>query len=431
MEKPKRISVKIDETIDNFLSFIYRYFATLFIICKSPFSPEIILNSLDSEPPRYVKPLTFLAIGAFSFSLIIAVFPVGLHGLAYMIYDISEIKAQIRANWKQAISVTSLLISGMPTIFAVVALAKISGKFFFKDYQRKQRWFEINCYVFGFQTVFFLFLFTLDSLLESVAVILPLVKEIPISDDLLSYFLITFFAITALVTLIWPPLLLSVTFNKLFDHSNSKSHLVRAGAIFILYYPLCLFFYPGVASILPSLEGKYFPKAEITVQLHDFKPELYLQHMDTFRFVVGFEIENPTTKDSTYILESTDFSFEWGVSEQEFHDGWDLQSAKAVLIEPASIANRFIVQKQSTKNFVARIESTELKEIFCEAVNLEIEQDKLRLNSNSSSLNTFNLVFELGGSESTLLVDIEDFFGVEFDEFERMSVICNGDFNSV
>ncbi len=431
MDKPKRISVRVDESVENFLGFIVRYFSTLFVIILHPLSPQKLLNQIDAEPPLYVRPLTFLAIGAFSFSLIINVFPKGLEGLIYIMWDADGVKSQIRDNWQQAFSLTTLLISGMPVIFSVVALSSLSGKFIFNDHPFQKKWFEINCYVFGFQSVSFLILFSLDTLLESVVIVVPWISEIKVSENSLSFFFLILLGLSAIVTLVWPAILLSTTFIKLKEIYAFRKKVLNGILIVLVYYPLGLFLYPGFASILPSLDERYFTSPEPSMSLVSFTSDKFEPTVNFYRLRVGLEITNPTSEDIVYALENTDFKFHWGESDTPPKSYWDLQDAEIKLVEPQSDVKRLIVPKNSVKKFVAELYNVELAKIACEVVQLMTSQDaNIDYNSsNNAPLSTFNFIYELGAIKETLLIDVEDIFGLEFHESEKMQKICESKLN--
>ena len=113
----------------------------------------------DRRDKRFVRPLTFLAIGGFVFSVTISVYPKGLLGLINIIWFSDEISAVILSRWQEALSVTGLLIAAFPVLLTVTSVAALAGQTF-RSEKRRSEFLSLNCYLFGYQYfLFFSFFF--------------------------------------------------------------------------------------------------------------------------------------------------------------------------------------------------------------------------------------------------------------------------------
>ena len=158
----KRMSVQIDETIEGFLKFLFRYLQTFPQVLLSTFRPELLLKESAADPPKIVKPLTYLSLGAFAFALMMEAYPSGLSGMIDLIWVTDDIRGTVRDGWKEAISITTLVTKGFPILVTVGAAGGVFGRLLFRDAIDQQRWRHLTCYAFGFQTALLFLLFSLS-----------------------------------------------------------------------------------------------------------------------------------------------------------------------------------------------------------------------------------------------------------------------------
>ena len=155
----KTLSDKIEDTIEGVLRFAVRFARTVAVILATPWKCDRILLEADRRDKRFVRPLTFLAIGGFVFSVTISVYPKGLLGLINIIWFSDEISAVILSRWQEALSVTGLLIAAFPVLLTVTSVAALAGQTF-RSEKRRSEFLSLNCYLFGYQYfLFFSFFF--------------------------------------------------------------------------------------------------------------------------------------------------------------------------------------------------------------------------------------------------------------------------------
>jgi hypothetical protein len=167
MEKdPSRtLSDKVEETIEGVLRFAVRFFRTLVIILFRPLACERILLGAMRSNRTLVRPLTFLAIGGFVFSLTISVYPKGFLGLINIIWYDEEINKVISERWQEALSVTGLIIAAFPVLLTVSACAGLVGRALSPGH--RSQFLALNSYLFGYQ-YFLLFSFFFFTILQAV-----------------------------------------------------------------------------------------------------------------------------------------------------------------------------------------------------------------------------------------------------------------------
>ncbi len=257
MDQTKGISIKIDEAIESFLKFSFRYLSTFWLLLISPHKPQKILNHGMDNPPTYVRPLTFLSIGAFFFTLLISVYPVGLTGILDLIWFIDEIKEEVRKNWQKALSVSNLFVMGMPAIVTITGFSSLIGRLLFKNPGARVRWFEANCYIFGFQMLVLFLCLSLDSVLYGLSMLFPAFDPDSYgTEGLFSTIIMSLFFCVVLAGLLWPYIFLGACLFKLKEFVLTKNRPLLI--IITLVYGLGMqYLYTASASVFPGLEQKY------------------------------------------------------------------------------------------------------------------------------------------------------------------------------
>lgn len=422
MEQKKGLSVKVDETIENFLQFLGRYAFTVSSIIRHPLSPEKLLNDYEQTPHAYVRPLTFLTIGAFCFSLLISVFPEGIRALPYILFETANVKGLIKDRWKDAFSVTTLFTTGLPTILTIVLLSRVSGKFLYKDPARRLKWFHLNCYVFGGQMISIFTIFFLDTVVDSVLILIPTLSKIQLTDQVLSWLGLSLILSMVGVAVICPLVALVAGNVKLGRVLQLRSGNTKPVFYAVSYFLLVFYTYPAVASLLPSLESKYFPKPKPEGRIIGYSAEQYFLNKELYSFEFSILIDNPSSEDFPIEIEPYYIEFHWGISEKEPDEVWELNSSKALLKEPLSKTNIAIVPKNTKLQMLIKMEDVPLSVIYCEASSLAKNQNDA---NGEGPLNTFNLHVKLDGIKETFLIDLEDFFALDFFEAEEISKRCS------
>lgn len=167
MEKdPSRtLSDKVEETIEGVLRFVVRFFRTVVVILFRPLACERILLGTVHRNKTFVRPLTFLAIGGFVFSLTISVYPKGFLGLINIIWFNEKINEVILNRWQEALSVTGLILAAFPVLLTVAASAGLAGRAL--SPKHRSEFVSLNSYLFGYQ-YFLLFSFFFVTIFEGV-----------------------------------------------------------------------------------------------------------------------------------------------------------------------------------------------------------------------------------------------------------------------
>lgn len=370
MDVKKSLSFRIDETIEHFLLFVVRYFRTLFTIIKSPLSPEGILNNTESTPALFARPLSFLAIGAFAFSLLISVYPMGLMGMTDLIWFTDDIKEEIRHNWKQAISITSLVTVGMPVIFSVTGIASLSGFIFFTDARVRKKWFEANCYAFGFQSIMFLVVLSLDSILFSFVAIFRFLEYIPLTEDDLSSVLLLILITTVSVSYIWPLMFISSSFVQLkqFGHTG---HLRKTWLTGGVYFFIMLYVYAGAASVLPYLDSKFFLKPEADITISDAVFLDYDKENEVLYLDLELIVNNVLSNDLLIDVKSSDYEFELQMSGEESEHIQDIATENLELNYPSTLSGVIRIEKNSYEILSMRLPMCNVKQFYCTVLKME------------------------------------------------------------
>lgn len=164
----KTLSDRIEETVEGLLRFALRLSRTIGVILFKPIVCDKLLLCTDDRPRRYVRPLTFLAIGGFIFSIIISVYPKGFLGLVNIFWFDDEVGETIFDRWQEAVSITGLLLAAFPALLTVSAGAALAGQVI-RSPQRRSEFFSLSCYLFGYQC-FLLFSFLFFPIIEKTLV---------------------------------------------------------------------------------------------------------------------------------------------------------------------------------------------------------------------------------------------------------------------
>ena len=416
MELKKSLSVKIDGTIEGFLNFIVRYFFTIFSIIRHPLSPQIILNDTVT-PPTYSQPLTFLALGAFSFSLLIGVYPQGFMGMLDLIWFVDELKKSVHDNWKQAISVTSLLTVGMPVIFAITGFAALAGRYLFINNLVRRKWFEANCYAFGFQSIIFFLVFSLDSFLSALETILPFLAKLPLSESFVSIASMSTLFCVVIISLVWPIIFIVSSLLKLkeLDGANRKSAFLVVGVVYCFSIQ---YLYAGAASVLPNLKKEYFASAKSSVSISMFEVKSYLAETDEMNIELEFVVDNISEKDYAISIPSNNFELEWGVIDEESKESWYFDESKAKIVTENEKSNTVLIKKKSVEKYKVQLPLSRAKEMYCYV----IEQEKNQINNTREGESLSQLYFSYEANSNISNLSMKEVYPLEVNIFASLIV---------
>lgn len=148
----KPLSDKIEETIEGALRFVVRFLRTVAVILFHPITCERILLYSRRHDRKFVRPMTFLAIGGFVFALTISVYPKGFLGLINIIWFDEEVSATLAKRWEEALSVSGLVLAAFPVLFTVAVGAGAARRLIASP-RRRDEFTALNGYLFGYQSL--------------------------------------------------------------------------------------------------------------------------------------------------------------------------------------------------------------------------------------------------------------------------------------
>jgi hypothetical protein len=292
-DEKKSVSLKIDETIESVLGFLGRYFKTLGRLTIRPYDPQPLLAAAATSPPVFVPPLTFLTIGAFLFALLIDVYPRGFAGLVDFIWMTEEIRGNVRERWKDAFTPTTLITAGLPTVIAITSIAALAGRLLLREAADRTAWFNAACYAFGYQTAAIFLIISLESLHAGLEIAFPFLSAIRLGDQGASAIALTILAIAVAAALFVPLVLLSATLIALGNQRRLR-RIAMLSAAFV-FWAAAQYFYAAVASVLPELSARYFPKARPRIMI--FEEIAAARDRRAAAFTFQLLVENKTDED--------------------------------------------------------------------------------------------------------------------------------------
>jgi hypothetical protein len=302
-EQPKTLSDKIEETIEGVLRFGARFSRTAAVMLFRPLTCERTLLRAEHVEKRYVRPLSFLAIGGFVFSLTISVYPKGFLGLINIIWFGEEVGQTVLNRWQEAMSISGLLIAAFPVLFTVALGAHLAGLAIRSDLGRAE-FFSLNCYLFGYQ-YFLLFSFFFFAILGSVVRELMGVEirevlgieKLEMSQRLSELVMVCLVGVF-LSALVMPTVGLTRWVIRRFPSRDILAKLGRClivGAYCLLMLAVCSY----TASAPTAFKHVATPKAE-TIKIHFLKdPDVVVREEQSgkphARFDLSIAIENVPT----------------------------------------------------------------------------------------------------------------------------------------
>jgi len=425
----KMLSVKIDRTIEGFLLFVIRYFVTILHILRHPLSPQLILNKSADNPAVFVQPLTFLAIGAFVFSLLIGVYPAGFSGMLDLIWFVDELKQSVRNNWQYAISVTSLITTGMPVIFTITGISALIGKLLFRDAGIRSIWFKANCYAFGFQSITLFFVFSLDSVVYATVAMFPFLENIKIDEGFANPIMIALLLSVVVVSIVWPVLFVCASLIKLKLINKPKVSQIY-WLIGVIYCFGIQYLYAGAASVLPNLEKRFFTEEKIQPSMEVVRVEggQYVKSQDDFFFVTEIIVDNNLDHSLIVDIVNDEFLLSFNSDDcdpladerclnsvvNEFSVPWYIKQNNIELLDPVGNSKIIVIKAGEVGKFTIKLGVTNFKNIYCEVLNIE--------NSQSINTNSLNqLVLKYSGYRSSIEISHP------IDLYELLETLSNQD----
>lgn len=372
----KSLSVKIDDTIEGLLLFFLRFLATHGHIALKPYRSNILVGSLQKDPPLYTRPLTFLAIGAFLFSLLIDVYPAGFSGLMDLMWFGDEFKVNVSERWKEALTLTTLITTGLPVILAVSLLAGASSRLLFKDEKSRSFWFAINCYSFGYWITILFILMSIDILLSGVVVLLPFLNGITIPETISTPLLVLGLLVIVILVFVVPLVLITNSYFELRELVTLRNKII-AFPFVLVYWFMGVYLIAQSASIVPDLTNTYFPTAVPEVMIFE---EMKLEHHpDSDSVDVYFQVivENKTKKDLLLELTNNQISIDLSTGpEDPTIESWPTD--KLILLGAINKlkTNRTIISKESNQLIDLKTTIFNWRNFYCQSYKLITENEK-------------------------------------------------------
>lgn len=161
-EKKTTLSEKIEDAFLGVLRFLRKYIYTHWIMLRHPLSGSDKLLKNINDPTVFSRPVTFLAIGGFIFTLIFSAFPYGGAELLNIIWFDSEISEKLHDRWSEALTITGLITAAFPVLIAVVSISTMYGYNIFPESKRSE-FVSLNSYYFGLFSFFIFSLFIIPT----------------------------------------------------------------------------------------------------------------------------------------------------------------------------------------------------------------------------------------------------------------------------
>lgn len=245
------ISEKIENAVEGLLRFGSRMFNTSWLMMRHPLRCGDILLQADRTEKRYVLPLSYLTIGGFIFTLVIAVYPFGILNMLDLIWFDEDISRNIYQNFANAFSITGLLTAAFP-VFLSVTIVTYLGQHIFAEADNRADFAVISYYVFGYQALFFFIvlfsLLFLDVLISAING--PYVIELV--DDALQALIVNI--IFVVLFIIWVSAILTPAFALTsWCFRAWKAQKTKAGFLRMAAMPLYAFLMLTVISYAASL----------------------------------------------------------------------------------------------------------------------------------------------------------------------------------
>lgn len=245
------ISEKIENAVEGLLRFGSRMFNTSWLMLRHPLRCGDILLQADRVEKRYVLPLSYLTIGGFIFTLVIAVYPFGILNILDLIWFDDDISRNIYQNFASAFSITGLLTAAFPVFFSVTIITYLAQHVLVEADSRDD-FAMISYYLFGYQALFFFIvlfsLLFLDVLISAING--PYVEEL--LDEALQVLIVNIIFVALFV--IWVSAIITPAFALTYWRFRAwKAHKTKAGFLRVAAMPLYAILMLTVTSYAASL----------------------------------------------------------------------------------------------------------------------------------------------------------------------------------
>lgn len=306
------ISERIENAVEGLLRFGARMLRTSWLIMRHPLHCSTLLLRADRTEKLYVLPLTYLTIGGFIFTLVIAVYPFGLLNVLDVIWFDEDISRNIYQNFASAFSITGLLTAAFPVFISVVLLSNLAQPLL-SEAETRTDFFTISYYLFGYQTLFFFVvifsLLFLDVLVSTIngPYIIEIIDE-PMKDVMitLSFLILAIIWVSAVVA---PALGLSSWCWSNWRSRRTTANFLRM--VLMPAYALLMLMVISYAASLPSVLKEKVADAPLMVTLDfvgDVNISLSAAQESGYVASLSVDLVIDNAPDSILIAEARNFS---------------------------------------------------------------------------------------------------------------------------
>lgn len=157
------ISQKIEAAVIGLVGFLAKYLKTHWFIFRHPasFGRHVIAREKPFE--GYVAPYTYLTFGGFVFTISITAIPYGAwEAFNEGIWAFEGVVGELQQRWKEALSVSTLLLAAFPVLLTVSFLSSIYARTMY-PHKFRQAIIDLSAYAFGFASFFYFFFYIVSA----------------------------------------------------------------------------------------------------------------------------------------------------------------------------------------------------------------------------------------------------------------------------
>ncbi len=289
----RRLSERVEDTVEGLIGFVLRYLRTSAFVAVQPWRVSASLaTGNDEHDSRFVLPLTFLAIAFFLFGVVVEASGGNIVNVIWLANDAGQ---DLVKKLQEGPSLTGITAAALPGILSVVVAMWVLRGIVCANRVRLRGWIDLGCYVFGYQAL----------AIFGIALVL-LVAEAPESryeigiqllqhSSVIQNFLLAIYALLLLSVLVCPAVALTTAVIR--DSSARRPlRVLLAIAVAPAATVIVPAAYTFAGTLVPSLVDGLFPKSSSFVKSDDRKMSLDLSQIGIAEITtkVGWLIVNHT-----------------------------------------------------------------------------------------------------------------------------------------
>jgi len=311
--KQRKLSDGIEDTLEGFLKFVYRYFHTLWVITVAPHRSLSIASESHQINSNLLHSLTFLAIGSFLFALLINVYPNGILGVFDFVWITDELTQNIGAKWQDALSPTKLIITGLPIIL-IVSLCSVFIRYAtLKGGLRAYLLFDVMYFAFGYQCSLIFILFSIESIVQALQIIF-FIPEIDFSEDGgLQYGVMIFFIGLLVAIFFVPVIMLAGAYTRLTCRREWLQKKISIVAFSFIISIITFSLYANAASVPSSIKERITKSKEPSAYYLEPLKLTYFPDRSKLVIETPFVLDNPLTQSLLIEININEFELQFKV----------------------------------------------------------------------------------------------------------------------